>query len=79
MGEDADAYDHVTDRPGHDRRYAIDSGRLRSELGWTPEYPSFREGLEATIAWYRDNEDWWRPMKDATEAKYAAVQTVVPR
>ncbi|GGB83781.1 dTDP-glucose 4,6-dehydratase [Knoellia flava TL1] len=79
MGRDADDYDHVTDRPGHDRRYAIDSTRLRTELGWQPEYPSFREGLAATIEWYRDNEDWWRPMKDATEAKYAAVQSVVPR
>ena len=79
MGKDADDYDHVTDRPGHDRRYAIDSSRLRTELGWTPEYPSFREGLAATIEWYRDNEDWWRPMKDATEAKYAATQSVVPR
>ena len=77
MGQDADAFDHVTDRPGHDRRYAIDSSRLRTELGWTPEYPSFREGLAATIEWYRDNEDWWRPMKDATERKYAATQSVV--
>ena len=79
MGKDADDFDHVTDRPGHDRRYAIDSTRLRTELGWTPEYPSFRQGLAATIEWYRENEAWWRPMKDATEAKYAAVQSVVPR
>lgn len=79
MGQEADAFDHVTDRPGHDRRYAIDSSRLRTELGWTPEYPSFREGLAATIEWYRDNEDWWRPMKDATERKYAATQSVVTR
>ena len=79
MGRAADDYDHVTDRPGHDRRYAIDSSRLRTELGWEPEYPSFREGLEATIEWYRDNEAWWRPMKDATEAKYAATQTVIAR
>ncbi|WP_035932953.1 dTDP-glucose 4,6-dehydratase [Knoellia aerolata] len=79
MGRDADDYDHVTDRAGHDRRYAIDPTRLRTELGWAPEYPSFREGLAATIEWYRDNEDWWRPQKDATEAKYAAVQSIVPR
>ncbi|PRY61534.1 dTDP-glucose 4,6-dehydratase [Knoellia remsis] len=79
MGRGADDYDHVTDRPGHDRRYAIDSTRLRTELGWTPEFGSFRDGLAATIEWYRDNEDWWRPMKAATEEKYAATQTVVAR
>lgn len=79
MGKDAHDYDHVTDRPGHDRRYAIDSSRLRKELGWSPEYPSFREGLAATVDWYRNNEAWWRPMKDATERKYAATQSVVTR
>ena len=79
MGRERDDYDHVTDRPGHDLRYAIDSTRLRTELGWQPRYPSFREGLEATIAWYRENEAWWRPMKEATEAKYARTQTVVTR
>ncbi len=68
-----DAYEHVTDRPGHDLRYAIDSGKLRSELGWTPEYADFEEGLRQTVQWYRDNEAWWRPMKGATEAKYAAA------
>jgi dTDP-glucose 4,6-dehydratase len=74
-----DDYDHVTDRPGHDRRYAIDSGRLRSELGWTPAYSDFDEGLRQTVQWYRDNEDWWRPAKQATESKYAAAgETVVP-
>jgi len=77
MGQDADAYDHVTDRSGHDRRYAIEAGKLRTELGWTPQYQSFRDGLAATIEWYRDNEAWWRPMKDATEAKYALTQEVV--
>lgn len=71
MGHPADAYEHVTDRPGHDLRYAIDSTRLRTELGWTPAYTSFEDGLAATIDWYRDNEAWWRPMKEATEAKYA--------
>jgi len=77
MGQDPDAYDHVTDRSGHDRRYAIEAGKLRTELGWTPRYESFRDGLAATIDWYRDNEKWWRPMKDATEAKYALTQQVV--
>ena len=71
MGQPVDAYDHVNDRPGHDLRYAIDSTRLRTELGWTPAYRDFRSGLAATIEWYRANEAWWRPMKAATEAKYA--------
>ena len=71
MGRPADAYDHVTDRAGHDLRYAIDSAKLRDELGWQPKYRDFEEGLAATIAWYRDNEDWWAPAKDATEAFYS--------
>ncbi|MFL6166040.1 MAG: dTDP-glucose 4,6-dehydratase [Ornithinibacter sp.] len=79
MGQDTDAFDRVTDRAGHDLRYAIEAGRLRTELGWAPRYGSFPEGLAATIEWYRDNEDWWRPMKDATEAKYARTQQVVSR
>ena len=70
MGQPRDAYDHVVDRPGHDLRYAIDSTKLRTELGWQPQFSNFDAGLEDTIAWYRDNEDWWRPQKAATEAKY---------
>jgi dTDP-glucose 4,6-dehydratase len=73
MGQDSSAYDLVSDRPGHDMRYAIDATRLRDELGWRPRYDSFREGLAATIDWYRANEAWWRPRKDATEAKYATL------
>ena len=72
MGQPEDAFDWVRDRPGHDRRYAIDSTKLRRELGWQPRHTDFASGLEATIAWYRDNESWWRPVKEATEAKYAA-------
>jgi len=72
MGRDADDYDLVADRPGHDLRYAIDSTRLRTELGWTPSYTRFEDGLAATIDWYRENERWWAPSKDAVEAFYAS-------
>ena len=51
----------VTDRPGHDRRYAIDPARIRTELGWRPSV-TLAEGLARTVAWYLDNEDWWRPL-----------------
>ncbi|WP_084102235.1 dTDP-glucose 4,6-dehydratase [Demequina sp. NBRC 110051] len=70
MGFEPDAYDHVSDRPGHDLRYAIDASRTRDELGWEPTYIDFASGLRATIAWYRDNEPWWRAQKHATELKY---------
>ncbi|WP_029151067.1 dTDP-glucose 4,6-dehydratase [Microbacterium indicum] len=72
MGQPADAYDHVTDRAGHDMRYAIDSTRLRTDLGWKPRFQDFRAGLEATIAWYRENEAWWAGAKDGVEAFYAS-------
>ena len=73
MGQPRDAYDHVTDRAGHDLRYAIDSTRLRTELGWEPRFSDFRSGLADTIEWYRAHEEWWRPQKAATEAKYRAA------
>lgn len=71
MGRSADDFDWVRDRPGHDRRYAIDSTKLRTELGWLPKHTDFADGLAKTIQWYRDNEPWWRSAKEATEAKYA--------
>jgi dTDP-glucose 4,6-dehydratase len=72
MGRPRDDYELVTDRAGHDLRYAIDSAKLRSELGWRPRYSDFAAGLAQTIDWYRENESWWRPQKAETEAMYAA-------
>ncbi|WP_278235347.1 dTDP-glucose 4,6-dehydratase [Isoptericola sp. AK164] len=71
FGHDKNDFDHVADRPGHDMRYAIDASRLRDELGWEPRFTDFRSGLEATVDWYREHEVWWRPRKEAVEAKYA--------
>jgi dTDP-glucose 4,6-dehydratase len=73
MGRQPDDFDHVNDRPGHDLRYAIDSSKLRDELGWRPRYQDFEQGLAATIDWYRENPDWWRPQKHETEAKYQVL------
>ncbi|MGV9802189.1 dTDP-glucose 4,6-dehydratase [Mycobacterium sp. NPDC003449] len=70
MDRDPDDFDHVTDRAGHDLRYAIDPSALQDELGWAPKHTDFDEGLRATIDWYRDNESWWRPLKEKVEAKY---------
>ncbi len=54
---------HVEDRPGHDRRYAIDPSKIESELGWRAER-SFAAGIADTVQWYLDNESWWRPLRD---------------
>lgn len=75
MGLPKDGFEHVADRPGHDLRYAMNSTKLRTELGWTPKFTDtengMREGLIQTIDWYKENEDWWRPLKESVEAKYA--------
>ena len=60
-GTYADLITFVTDRPGHDARYAIDPTRIRAELGWRPSV-TVEEGLERTVRWYLDNEAWWRPL-----------------
>jgi dTDP-glucose 4,6-dehydratase len=62
LGLDEGLISHVEDRPGHDRRYSIDASRLRG-LGWAPRV-AFEDGLAATVAWYRDNPEWWRRLKD---------------
>jgi dTDP-glucose 4,6-dehydratase len=61
FGAGEDMIDFVADRPGHDWRYSLDTSRVR-ELGWAPAH-GFDQGLAETIAWYRDHEPWWRPMK----------------
>lgn len=71
MGQPKDAYDVVKDRPGHDLRYAIDSTKLHTELGWQPEFTDFRSGLKATIDWYTDHQDWWQADKNKVESNYA--------
>jgi dTDP-glucose 4,6-dehydratase len=72
MGREIDGFDFVTDRVGHDLRYAIDYSKLRNELNWRPRYVDFREGLAETVDWYKDNEEWWRPSKKHTELFYSS-------
>jgi dTDP-glucose 4,6-dehydratase len=62
-GSYKDLITFVVDRPGHDKRYAIDPSRIRDELGWQPSV-TVEEGLEKTVQWYLDNEDWWRSLQD---------------
>lgn len=71
-GRDGSLIRHVADRPGHDRRYALDTARLQG-LGWAPRRP-FGEGLADTVAWYRDNRDWWEPIKSGEYRRYYEEQ-----
>ncbi|WP_058986165.1 dTDP-glucose 4,6-dehydratase [Hugonella massiliensis] len=74
MGKGSDDFDWVRDRPGHDRRYAIDPSKLETELEWRPRHTDFLGGLDQTIAWYRQHESWWRPAKIAAEVRYAQFE-----
>src|SRR5215831_5403898 len=65
----------VKDRPGHDRRYAIDASKMKRELGWEPKH-KFEEAIKTTIQWYRDNEKWWRSIKSGEYLKYYEQQYV---
>jgi dTDP-glucose 4,6-dehydratase len=70
MGKSWDeSVQYVKDRPGHDRRYAIDAGKMKRELGWSPKH-KFEEAIKTTIQWYRDNEKWWRHVKSGEYQKY---------
>ena len=68
-GRDESLIEHVTDRPGHDRRYSLSSEKLRSELGWEAQV-RFEEGLELTVDWYRDNVWWWQPIRSGEYRAY---------
>jgi len=68
-GRSADAVEHVKDRPGHDRRYAPDSARIRSELGWQPEV-DFDRGLALTAEWYKAHPEWWERIKSGAYRDY---------
>jgi dTDP-glucose 4,6-dehydratase len=71
MGKPTDWFDHVTDRQGHDLRYAIDATKLRTELAWEPQYRDLRSGLAQTVQWYADHQAWWSAGKADVEARYA--------
>ena len=70
---DHSSIEWVQDRAGHDRRYAIDSSKIRKDLGWSPRFSDFTAGLEKTVEWYRQNADWWAPAKESVEHDYAKV------
>jgi dTDP-glucose 4,6-dehydratase len=72
MDQPNDSFDFVTDRPGHDLRYAIDSTKLRTDLEWLPRYTSFAEGIAATIDWYTEHRTWWENDKQSVEEFYRA-------
>jgi dTDP-glucose 4,6-dehydratase len=72
-GADESLIEHVRDRPGHDRRYSLGSEKIREELGWEPQV-RFDEGLERTFRWYRENEDWWGPIRSGEYREYYEKQ-----
>ena len=67
----------VTDRPGHDARYAIDATRLETELGWRAQ-ENFDSGIEKTVRWYLDNEWWWRPLRDRYDGQRLGLMGAAP-
>jgi len=73
MGKDEDSIEHVKDRLGHDRRYAVDWSKIKNELGWKPLH-NFDEWLEKTVTWYKDQENWWKDVKTGEYKKYYKEQ-----
>jgi dTDP-glucose 4,6-dehydratase len=73
LGKPDSLIKHVPDRPGHDRRYSLDTAKMQS-LGWTPRV-QFEQGLAETVSWYRQNEWWWRPIKEQDPAFQAYYKT----
>ena len=73
LGKSEDSIEFVKDRPGHDRRYAVDWSKIKNELGWKPE-GNFDELLEKTVNWYKQNKDWWERVKNGDYKKYYANQ-----
>lgn len=73
MGKSEDEIEFVKDRPGHDRRYAIDFSKIKNELGWEPKH-TFDEWLEHTVKWYQENEAWWKDVKSGDYQKYYEKQ-----
>jgi dTDP-glucose 4,6-dehydratase len=73
MGKDESSIEFVKDRPGHDRRYAIDWSKINRELGWSPKH-TFEEGLKATIDWYKNNTEWWKRIKTGEYENYYKQQ-----
>ena len=74
LGKPASLLKHVEDRPGHVKRHAVDTTKLRRKLGWSPK-KSFEEGLRETIEWYKANDGWWRPIKEGTSAALTKSMT----
>ena len=73
MGKDEGFIEYVKDRPGHDRRYAVDWSKIQNELGWKPMH-DFDEWLEKTVRWYKENEKWWKNVKSGEYQKYYKKQ-----
>ena len=79
MGKGEESIEFVTDRLGHDRRYAIDSSKIRSELGWEPTRSAWPDALEQTVRWYMDHPNWWQRVRSGAYRDYYQRQYGKPR
>lgn len=75
LGKGEDQIEYVKDRPGHDRRYAIDAAKIKKELGWQPQY-DFDSALEMTVDWYKTHQEWWKKLKDKKFDEYYQKQYI---